>query len=129
MIGVLTADPDALLEAMDLLEDTGDRRLGATLLYYGGTVGGDAEVLEFAVEEARASGDLFLLLEVLHATGGRRAQHEARRIVTTIEATLPDSFRIFFQQHLLLEKSLSSYHCTFQVCAFDYVVYAFHETS
>jgi hypothetical protein len=99
MIGVLTADPDALLEAMDLLEDTGDRRLSATLLYYGGTVGGDAEVLEFAVEEARASGDLFLLLEVLHATGGRRARHEAGRIASTIEATIPKKLHPYFQQH------------------------------
>lgn len=99
MIGVLTADPDALLEAMDLLEDTGDRRLSATLLYYGGTVGGDAEVLEFAVEEARASGDLFLLLEVLHATGGRRARHEARKIASTIEATIPKKLHPYFQQH------------------------------
>ncbi|MFT5680713.1 MAG: tetratricopeptide (TPR) repeat protein, partial [Myxococcota bacterium] len=99
MIGVLTADPDALLEAMDLLEDTGDRRLSATLLYYGGTVGGDAEVLEFAVEEARVSGDMFLLLEVLHATGGSRAQHEAHQIVEQIEAHLPSELNRFFQQH------------------------------
>ncbi len=99
MIGVLTADPDALLEAMDLLEDTGDRRLSATLLYYGGTVGGDAEVLEFAVEEARVSGDLFLLLEVLHATGGSRAQQEARRIVARIESSLPGDLAGFFLNH------------------------------
>ncbi len=99
MIGVLTADPDSLLEAMDLLEDTGDRRLSATLLYYGGTVGGDAEVLEFAVEEARLSGDLFLLLEVLYATGGSQAQHEALRLTTQIKAHLPAELERFFQQH------------------------------
>ncbi|MEL6346237.1 MAG: serine/threonine-protein kinase [Myxococcota bacterium] len=99
MVGVLTADPEALLEAMDLLEDTGDRRLSATLLYYGGTVGGDAEVLEFAVDEARASGDRFLLLDVLHAVGGTAAQHEARALVQELEARMPPSLVDKFQQH------------------------------
>lgn len=99
MIGVLTANPGELLIAMDLLEDTGDRRLSAMLLYFGGTVGGDAEVLEFAVEEARASGDRFLLLDVLHAVGGPRAQADATQIVEDIDDHIPQRLRDRFRQH------------------------------
>ncbi len=98
MVGVLTANPDSLLEAMDLLEDTGDRRLSATLLYYGGTVGGDAEVLEFAVDEARASGDQLLLLDVLHAAGGD-SQREARCIIDALEKHMPRDLVPFFRNH------------------------------
>ena len=99
MIGVLTANPGELLIAMDLLEDTGDRRLSAMLLYFGGTVGGDAEVLEFAVEEARASGDRFLLLDVLHAVGGPRAHADARQLVDNITDHLPGRMRARFRMH------------------------------
>jgi tetratricopeptide (TPR) repeat protein len=108
MIGVLTANPGELLIAMDLLEDTGDRRLSATLLYFGGTVGGDAEVLEFAVEEARASGDRFLLLDVLHAVSGPRAQTDARHLVEEISAHLPTRLRARFHSHPAVRWALST---------------------
>lgn len=99
MIGVLTANPNELLVAMDLLEETGDRRLSAILLYFGGTVGGDAEVLAFAMEEARASGDRFLLLDVLYAAGGTPAQEEASQIVQDIEQHLPARMTARFRSH------------------------------
>jgi hypothetical protein len=69
MIGVLTANPQALTEAMTLLSQAGDRRLSARLLLYGGTVGADPLILERAITEARASGDKLLLVEALFASG------------------------------------------------------------
>jgi tetratricopeptide (TPR) repeat protein len=108
MIGVLTAHPDKLLEAMDLLEDTGDRRLSARLLFYGGTVGGDAEVLGFAVEEARASGDRFLMLEVLHAVGGALAHAEARRLIEALRERMPPYLQGHFLQRPVVRWALST---------------------
>jgi hypothetical protein len=89
MVGVLTADGDAITDAMEVLGSAGDRRLAARLLLYGGTVGGDAEILESAEREARASGDVFLLLEVLHASGTAAHQEEARALAGAIVQDVP----------------------------------------
>jgi tetratricopeptide (TPR) repeat protein len=97
MIGVLTADPDALTDAMEVLGRGGDRRLAARLLFAGATVGGDAEVLETAERETRESNDLFLLLEVLHASGGSRGQAEGQRIARRIYSGAPRSLRVHFR--------------------------------
>lgn len=96
MLGVLTADTDAITEAMDVLGTAGDRRLAARLLLYGGTVGGDAEILESAEQEARTSGDRFLLLEVLHASGGAGHQEEARALVAEVLPHVPAPYRDSF---------------------------------
>jgi len=96
MIVVLTADPDALLESMDILEEARDHRLSATLLYYGGTIGGDIDVLDFAREEARTSGDRFLLLQVLYAVGGESAWQEACTIFSEIDTHLPRGLQPVF---------------------------------
>lgn len=96
IMGVLTADAEALTEAMEVLGRGGDRRLTARLLLLGATVGGDAEVLASAEEEARACGDRFLLLEVLHASGSPEHRQEAAALVEELLAHLPpgsiDSF-------------------------------------
>jgi len=87
--GVLTADAEALTEAMDVLGRGGDRRLAARLLLLGASVGGDAEVLRSAEAEARASGDTFLLLEALHASGSEEHRREALGLVTEVASHLP----------------------------------------
>jgi tetratricopeptide (TPR) repeat protein len=97
MIGVLTADPDALTDAMEVLGRGGDRRLAARLLFSGATVGGDAEVLETAERETRECNDVFLLLEVLHASGGERNRQEAQRIAQRIYWSAPRSLRAHFR--------------------------------
>ncbi|NOY24996.1 MAG: protein kinase [Oligoflexia bacterium] len=76
IMGVLTADAEALTESMDILSCGGDRREWARLLLLGASVGGDAEVLSSAEEEARACGDRFLLLARL---GQRRAPPRGAR--------------------------------------------------
>lgn len=91
IMGVLTADAEALIEAMEVLGRGGDRRLAARLLLLGATVGGDAEVLASAEEEARACGDRFLILEVLHASGSPEHRDEAAKVVDEITAHLPKS--------------------------------------
>ncbi len=96
MVGVLTADPDALMEAMHVLSLAGDRGLAAQLLFYGATVGGDAEVLASTERETRASGDRFLLLDVLHASRGARARAEANDIATKILGHTPANLRPAF---------------------------------
>ncbi|RME28603.1 MAG: hypothetical protein D6798_02025 [Deltaproteobacteria bacterium] len=94
--GVLTADADALIEAMDVLGRGGDRRLAARLLLLGATVGGDAEVLASAEEETRACGDRFLLLDVLYASGALEHRQEAAAVCERILAHLsPDLAEVF----------------------------------
>ncbi|MCK6502263.1 protein kinase [Myxococcota bacterium] len=89
IMGVLTADADALTEAMEVLARGGDRRLAARLLLLGASVGGDAEVLRSAEEEARACGDVFVLLEVLHASGTGEHRREAAALVLALQAHVP----------------------------------------
>lgn len=89
IMGVLTADAQALTDAMEVLGRGGDRRLAARLLLLGATVGGDAEVLASAEEEARACGDRFLLLEVLHASGSPEHREEAMALVETLAGHMP----------------------------------------
>ena len=96
---VLTAQGDALEDAMEALAECGDRRLIARLLLAGARIGGDAEVLAAALEEARECGDDFFLLRALHAAGGARAQtqaHElAERLLREVELADPELGRRF----------------------------------
>jgi tetratricopeptide (TPR) repeat protein len=96
MSGVITADAEAIVEAMEVLGSAGDRTLGARLLLHGATVGGDAEVLQSAMEEIRASGDRFLLLEVLLASAGVDHQNEALEIARSISAHVPKQLMASF---------------------------------
>jgi ATP/maltotriose-dependent transcriptional regulator MalT len=98
MVGVLTADGDAITDAMEVLGTAGDRRLAARLLLYGGTVGGDAEILESAERGARASGDVFLLLEIFHASGTAAHQEEAKALAGRIFAEVPLPLQESFQR-------------------------------
>jgi hypothetical protein len=96
---VLTAQGDALEDAMEALAECGDRRLIARLLLAGARIGGDAEVLAAGLEEARECGDEFFLLRALHAAGGTRAQTQAydlaERLLQEVEAADPDLARSF----------------------------------
>lgn len=96
MVGVLTADPDSLVDAMHVLSLAGDRALAATLLFYGATVGGDADVLASTERECRASGDRFLLLDVLYASRGTRAKLEAQAVARAILSHTPEHLRESF---------------------------------
>ena len=89
MQGVLTADPDALIEAMDVLGVSGDRRLAARVLLLGAQTSSDDDIFEAAVEEARNSGDVFLLLETLAAWDGPGCGPEARVLVDRLMPRLP----------------------------------------
>jgi tetratricopeptide (TPR) repeat protein len=97
MIGVLTADAESITQAMDVLSTAGDRRLAALLLLQGAVIGGDPEVLGSAEQEARDSGDIYLLLDVLHASGGASHQQEASDLARAILRHLPIPLRSFFQ--------------------------------
>jgi hypothetical protein len=89
MTGVITADPNSITDAMEILGNAGDRALGATLLLHGATVGGDPDVLESAEEEIRACGDQFLLLEVLLACASSSHQKEALAVAKRIADHVP----------------------------------------
>lgn len=91
VMGVLTADAEALTQSMGVLSQGGDRRQTALLLLLGATVGGDAEVLRSAEEEARASNDVFTLLAVLHASGTPEDHREAKALTGQIRVHLPSS--------------------------------------
>jgi tetratricopeptide (TPR) repeat protein len=96
MTGVMTADPDSLVKAMDVLGVAGDRRLAAKVLLLGALTGGDPDILESAEQEARNSGDQFLLLEVLHASGTEINRVEAFTTASAILAHVPRSLRDHF---------------------------------
>ena len=96
MTGVLTADGTALTSAMEVLGLAGERRLAARLLLHGALTGGDAEVLCSAESEASESGDRFLLLEVLHASGSQEALAEASRLADTLLPFVPADLRAAF---------------------------------
>jgi len=89
MQGVLTADPDALIDAMDVLGVTGDRRLAARVLLLGARTGDDEDIFEAALEEARNSSDAFLILETLAAWDGPGCADEARAIIDRLMPRLP----------------------------------------
>ena len=81
---------------MEVLGLAGERRLAARLLLHGALTGGDAEVLCSAESEARESGDRFLLLEVLHASGSQEALAEASRLADTLLPFVPADLRAAF---------------------------------
>lgn len=89
MVGVLTADGDAIDDALAVLDSAGDRRLATRLLLTGAEIGRDAQVLHRAEAEARASGDRFLLLQALHASGSGSHRTEARAICLSILPYIP----------------------------------------
>jgi tetratricopeptide (TPR) repeat protein len=97
MIGVLTANADALTEAMRHLSHGGDRRLVARLLLYGGTVGADPVILTRAIAEARESGDKLLLVEALFASGTDIDRDEALPLAQFIDGHLPRDLRKHFR--------------------------------
>jgi eukaryotic-like serine/threonine-protein kinase len=98
MVGVLTADPDALIDAMDVLGIAGDRRQAARVLLLGALTGGDAEILEAAEEEARNSGDVFILLDILSSVGDDDAAREARGICARVLTHLPFPLQAHFRR-------------------------------
>ena len=71
-------------------------RLAAKVLLLGALTGGDPDILESAEQEARNSGDQFLLLEVLHASGTELNRTEARATASGILAHTPTSLRDHF---------------------------------
>ncbi|MDP2317334.1 MAG: protein kinase [Pseudomonadota bacterium] len=80
MVGILTVDSAAVVEAVDALATIPG--LQARLLLMGGRTGRDAEVLTAAEAEARAAGDQMLLLEILYARRHAADRAEARAILT-----------------------------------------------
>lgn len=98
MVGVLCADGAAIEAAVQVLERGGDRRFIARLLHLGATVGGDTDILAQAEGEARACGDLFLLLDVLFASAGPERRAEAARLIAEVHAHLPRALRGAFAE-------------------------------
>ncbi len=84
MVAILTARGGELTDAIGALYGARHRRLAARLLLEGARLAADPEVLHEAGEEARAAGDLFLRIEVQHATGGRDARNELQAILDTV---------------------------------------------
>jgi len=91
MVGVLTANGEAIDQALDQLTAAGDRRLAGRLLLSGAALGGDVEVFAAAEQEARTSGDRFLMLEVLHVGGSSAHRKEARVICDHLLPHIPSS--------------------------------------
>ena len=89
MVGVLTANGDAIDEALGLLSSAGDRRLAARLLLTGAVLGRDGEVFSAAEQEARASGDRFLMLDVLHGGGSSANREEAHMLCLQLLPHIP----------------------------------------
>lgn len=85
-----------LQDALDSLDDAGDVWRLACLRRTSGAVSGDADLLDGAVEPARRSGDLHLLLEALHAAGGAAEVDEAAAVARRLLAGTPEPLR----QHL-----------------------------
>ncbi|MEC7946634.1 MAG: protein kinase [Myxococcota bacterium] len=98
MMGVLTADPDALLDAMDVLSIAGDRRQTARVLLLGALTGDDPEILAAAEEEARVSGDIFMLLDVLGSIRTAEAAAEARALCARVLDRLPGGLQASFRR-------------------------------
>jgi tetratricopeptide (TPR) repeat protein len=96
MAGVLTADPTALSNAMDVLTVSGDRRLLARLLLAGAQAGGDPELQGAAEDQARAAADPLLMLAALRARGDAEAQAEARTLVRQLLPFVPPALQNAF---------------------------------
>lgn len=77
MAALLVADASVLSESIERLSALERPRLLAQLLLAGARVGHDAEMLEAAEAECRASGDRALLVEVLSLSRGPGARAEA----------------------------------------------------
>ena len=86
MCSILTGRGDDLARALATLFEVGDRRAGTRLLVEGSRLASDGEVLHQARREARALGDRFLLLEVLHMLGTPSARGEARALLAELRA-------------------------------------------
>ena len=93
VVGVLTADTEAIDDALDVLDTAGDRRLAARLLLAGADQSGDMDVLSAAESEARASGDRFLMLEVLYAVGSSAHRLEAEALCAHLLPNMPIHMR------------------------------------
>ena len=88
-VGILTAHGEAIEDALELLSIAGDRRLAARLLMIGAAVGADRSVLSAAEREARASGDVFLLLEAMHLGGSSAHRTEAESLIRQLMPHIP----------------------------------------
>jgi tetratricopeptide (TPR) repeat protein len=97
IVGVLTANGESIDEALDVLTHAGDRRLAARLLVAGAAVGRDPVVFAAAEQEARASGDRFLMLNVLHVGGSSEHREEARGLIEHLLPHIPDAWLPVFR--------------------------------
>jgi tetratricopeptide (TPR) repeat protein len=93
MVGILTVDSAAVVEAVDTLAGIGAPGLQARLLLAGGRTGRDGDVLSAAAVEARLSGDQLLLLEILHGRRDAVDRAEARGILAVALDGLFGPFR------------------------------------
>ncbi len=96
-VGVLTANGGAIDDALDLLEVAGDRRLAARLLLVGAAVGREKSLLAAAEHEARASGDVFLLLDAMHLGGSFAHRAEAGVLVRHLLPHIPAACKHHFR--------------------------------
>ena len=96
IVGVLTANAEAIDEALDQLACVGDRRLAARLLLAGAALGRDLEVFAAAEQEARTSGDRFLMLDVLHVGGSSAHREEARALCQHVLPHIPGGLAASF---------------------------------
>ncbi len=106
VVGVLTADGDAIDAALAVLSVAGDRRHAARLLMAGAAVGRDKAVFSAAEQEARASGDQFLLLHALHAGGSPAHRVEARALVQQLMRHVPAAWKAHFRSRTMVSWAL-----------------------
>jgi tetratricopeptide (TPR) repeat protein len=96
MAALLTADANTAAAAVEDLGAAAAHRSQASLLAAGARIGRDPTVLTVAEVEARASGDVRLLLDVLHAMRGPGSRAEARdlcgRMIESLYGPLRDTF-------------------------------------
>ena len=97
MVGVLTANGEAIDEALDQLATAGDRRLAACLLLAGAALGRDREVFAAAEHEARTSGDRFLMLELLYIGGSSAHRVEAKALCEHVLPHIPSALAPAFR--------------------------------
>lgn len=98
VIAVLRGHGDDLTEALDTLADIEDHHATARLLLTAARIGGDAEVLDAALVEAREAGDRMVLLEALHAVGGRAQQKEAYSVARNVLARAAGPYARMLEQ-------------------------------
>ena len=106
VVGVLTADGDAIDTSLDLLGVAGDRRHAARLLMAGAAVGRDKAVFSAAEQEARASGDQFLLLDALYVGGSSAHREEARALVQRLMPHIPAAWKALFRARSVVSWAL-----------------------